>query len=112
MKRLIVLGTIFFFLFGCASATTINSIPSGAKLYLDQEYKGETPYTHTDRSILLTKRSVTLKTGGYQNFNAEIKRSELDVGALIGTIFLTIPVLWILKYPSQYIFEMEELKKQ
>jgi hypothetical protein len=48
---------------------------------------------------------------GYQNFNAEIKRNELDVGALIGTIFLTVPVLWILKYPSQYTFEMEEMKK-
>ncbi len=97
---------------GCASATTINSIPSGAKLYLDYEYKGETPYTHTDRSLLLTTRSVALKAEGYQDFKAEIKRSELDVGALIGTIFLTIPVLWILKYPPQYTFEMEELKKQ
>jgi len=111
MKRLIALVSLFFFVIGCASATTINSNPSGAKIYLDKEYKGETPYTHSDRSILLTERKVTLKKEGYQDFNAGIKRSELDVGALIGTIFLTIPVLWILKYPSQYTFEIEKLKE-
>jgi hypothetical protein len=110
MKKLIALILIFFFLFGCASATLINSNPPGAKLYLDGQLKGQTPYTHTDRSAAGTRRMVILKQEGYKDFNGEIKRQELSVPALIGGIFLLIPFIWILEYPPQYTFEMEKLK--
>jgi hypothetical protein len=55
-------------------------------------------------------RTVTLKKEGYKDFNGTIKREQLSVGALIGGIFLLIPLIWILEYPPQYNFEME--KKQ
>jgi hypothetical protein len=50
MRRLIALAVVFFFLFGCSSSTLIKSNPPGAKLYLDGQLKGETPYPYSDRA--------------------------------------------------------------
>jgi len=110
MRKLIALAIAFFFLFGCASSTLIKSNPPGAKLYLNGQDLGETPYTYSDRAAAGTMRTVTLKKEGYKDFNGTIKREQLSVGALIGGIFLLIPFIWILEYPPQYNFEMEKIQ--
>jgi hypothetical protein len=107
--KIVALMTVFFFLFGCASATVIKSNPPGAKLILDGQFKGETPYTYSDSSAAGTMRTVILKKGGYKDFTGHIKREQLSVGALIGGILLLIPLIWVLEYPSEYTFEMEKL---
>jgi hypothetical protein len=38
MKRTLAMVTLIPFLAACASATTIRSDPSGAKVYLDGQY--------------------------------------------------------------------------
>ena len=107
MKKLISLTIAFFFLFGCASSTLIKSNPPGAKLYLEGQLKGETPYTYADRAAAGTMRTVTLKKEGYKDFNGHIKREELSVGALILGILVLWPLLiWVLEYPPEYTFEM------
>jgi hypothetical protein len=107
MKRIIGSIVAFFFLFGCASSTLIKSNPPGAKLYLEGQLKGETPYTYADRSAAGTMRTVTLKKEGYKDFNGHIKREELSVGALILGILVLWPLLiWVLEYPPEYTFEM------
>jgi len=107
--KIVALMTIFFFLFGCASATVIKSNPPGAKLNLDGQFKGETPSTYSDRAAAGTMRTVILKKEGYKDFTGHIKREQLSVGALIGGILLLIPLIWVLEYPSEYTFEMEKL---
>ena len=109
MRKPIALAMVFFFLLGCASSTLIKSNPPGAKLYLDGQVQGETPYTYSDKAVAGTMRTVTLKKEGYKDFNGTIKRGQLSVGALIGGIFLLIPLIWILEYPPQYNFEMEKM---
>jgi hypothetical protein len=107
MKRIIGSIVAFFFLFGCASSTLIKSNPPGAKLYLEGQLKGETPYTYADRAAAGAMRSVTLKKEGYKEFNGHIKREELSVGALILGILVLWPLLiWVLEYPPEYTFEM------
>ena len=110
MKKLIASTMVILFLFGCASATVIKSNPPGAKLYLNGQSMGETPYTYADRAAAGTMRTVTLKYEGYKDFNGTIKREQLSVGALIGGIFLLIPFIWILEYPPLYNFEMEKMQ--
>ena len=109
MKKFIALSLIFFFFFGCGSSTVIKSNPTGAKLYLDGQLKGETPYTYSDSAAAGTLRTVTLKKEEYKDFTGTIKREQLSVPALIGGIIFIIPLIWVLGYPSQYIFEMEKL---
>lgn len=110
MKKIISLITVFFFLLGCASATVVKSNPPAAKLYLDGQLKGETPYTYSDGAAAGTMRTVTLKKEGYKDFTGHIKREQLSVGALIGGIFLLVPLIWVLEYPPEYTFEMEKIK--
>jgi len=109
MKKLIALTTVFFLLFGCASTTLIKSNPPGAKLQVDGQSVGETPYFYTDKAAAGTVKTVTLKKEGYKDSNSLIRREKLSVPALIGGIFLIVPFVWILEYPSQYNFEMEKL---
>ena len=109
MKKLIALTMVFFFLLGCASTTLIKSNPPGAKLQIDGQPVGETPHFYTDKSVAGTVKTVTLKKEGYKDSNGFIRREKLSVSALIGGIFLIVPFVWILEYPSQYNFEMEKL---
>lgn len=102
---IILSATIF--LTGCGSTTMIQSRPDNAKLYLNGEYMGTTPYAHRDTKIVSSTTIVTLEKEGYQTFNTSFSRDEeLDVGALIGGIFLLVPFLWIMKYKPFRTYEM------
>jgi hypothetical protein len=109
MKKLIAVAMVFFFLFGCASTTLIKSNPPGAKLQVDGQSVGETPHFYTDKTVAGTTKAVILKREGYKEVNSYIKREKLSVPILIGGIFLIVPLVWVLEYPSQYNFEMEKL---
>jgi len=108
-KKLIVLVTAFLFFVGCSSSTMIKSNPSGAKLYLDGNYKCVTPCTHSDKTLMGTSKTILLKKEGYQHFAGSIKREEAQVGPIIAGVFFVIPFLWALGYPDEYNFEMEKL---
>jgi len=96
------------FLTGCGSTTMIQSRPDNARVYLNGEYMGTTPYAHRDSKIVSSTTLVTLEKEGYQTFNTSFSRDEeLDVGALIGGIFLLVPFLWIMKYKPFRTYEMK-----
>ncbi|WP_194973915.1 PEGA domain-containing protein [Aquiflexum lacus] len=103
---IILSATIF--LAGCGSTTMIQSRPDNAKVYLNGEYMGTTPYAHRDTKIVSSTTIVTLEKEGYQPFNTSFSRDEeLDVGALIGGLFLLFPFLWIMKYKPFRTYEMK-----
>ena len=84
---------------GCASSTVLQSQPPGARVFLNGVPVGTTPYTMTDTNISGTATQVRLEYPGFDPFNAMIVRSEeLDPLALIGGIFLLVPLLWIMGY--------------
>lgn len=71
----------------CASSTTIQSNPTGAKLYLNSSYVGTTPYRHTDTKIVGTTTYVRLEKEGYEPLNTSFSRDEqADAGAIVGGI--------------------------
>lgn len=92
----------------CGSTTLIRSIPEGAKIYVDGEPVGVTPYEHYDTKIVGSNTQIRLIMDGYEDINTRITRDEeVDVGALIGGILLPpIPLLWVMKYKPQHTFEM------
>jgi len=96
---------------GCGSSTLIRSIPDGAKIYVDGEPVGVTPYEHYDTKIVGSKTNIKLVLDGYEDLHARITRDEdIDVGALIGGCLLPpIPWLWIMKYKPQHTYEMVPL---
>lgn len=105
--------TISFFLAGsifvssCIGTTTIRSIPSGAKLYLNGESVGTTPYTHRDTKIIGSTNYIVLEKAGYEPLNTSFSRDEeVDVGAVIGGCFYLVPFLWTMKYKPNHIYEL------
>ena len=103
---------IFFliFSFGCASHTTIKTIPPGAKVYIEDEYKGETPYKYEDKKIVGSRTYVKLKKDGYKELKTSFQRSEeFDPGPCLGGVLVGVPFLWIMKYKNERIYELEEI---
>ena len=112
-KKTITTKTVSLFLAAaillssCASTTMIQSNPSGAKLYLNGETVGKTPYTHTDTKIVGSTTTVSLKKEGYETLNTSFSRDEeVDVGAIIGGIFVLVPFLWTMKYKPTHTYEL------
>lgn len=108
MKSLSVLlaGAILFT--SCSSTTFIQSNPGGAKLYLNGEPVGTTPYTHRDTKIVGSTTTVKLEKEGYETLNTSFSRDEeVDVGAIIGGLFFLVPFLWTMKYKPSHTYELQ-----
>jgi hypothetical protein len=85
----------------------IQSNPSGAKVYLNGEPVGTTPYTHQDTKIVGSTTTVKLEKEGYEPLNASFSRDEeADIGAIIGGIFVWVPFLWTMKYKPIHSYEL------
>ena len=93
---------------GCASSTVIRSNPPGAKIYIDGQYLGTEPVTQKDTAILGSSKSILLKKEGYRDAHGTIRKEEVKAGPLVAGIIFTIPLLWVMGYPSEYTFELEE----
>ncbi len=92
----------------CASTTMIQSTPSGAKVYLNGEAVGVTPYEHTDTKITGSTTTVRLEKEGYEQLNTSFSRDEeVDAGAIVGGIFVLIPFLWTMKYKPTHSYELK-----
>ena len=91
----------------CASTTMIQSNPSGAKVYLNGEPVGSTPYTHRDMKIVGSTTTVKLEKDGYEPLNSSFsKDEEADIGAIIGGCFVLVPFLWTMKYKPTHTYEL------
>ena len=98
-------GAILFT--SCASRTLIQSNPIGARVYIDGESVGTTPYPHRDTKISMSTTTVQLKKEGYETLNTSFCRDErVDVGAIIGGLFVWIPFLWTMKYKPTHSYEL------
>lgn len=106
-KMLAVLLAGSVLLASCASTTMIQSVPSGAKVYIDGQPVGTTPYRHTDTKIVGSGTSVRLEKEGYETLNTGFSRDEqADVGAIIGGLFVLVPFLWTMKYNPTHTYEL------
>ena len=96
------------FLSGCTSLTQIQTIPPGAKIYVNDEFYGETPYTLSDTKIIFSSTSLRFEKSGYKSFNTVILRNEeIDPGPVVcGLIFTPVWWLWAMKYKPVHTYEL------
>jgi hypothetical protein len=103
---------VSFVMIGCSSTTLITSDPPGAKLSINGVSVGKTPYTHSDTRIVGSTLMIKLEKDGYEPLNTTISRDErVDVGAIIGGLFVLVPFLWTMQYNPQHSYELSPLKK-
>ncbi len=109
--RLAALSLAVSVITGCVSSTVIHSQPSGARLYLDGESVGKTPYTMSDTKIVGSGTRVKLVAEGFEPFEAILYRNEVfDAGACLGGLFIWIPFLWIQGYKPEHNYELTPLR--
>lgn len=94
----------------CSSTTVLQSMPVGARVYVDGEAVGTTPYRHSDTKIVGSTTSVRMEKDGYETYNTSFSRDEqADVGAIIGGLFVLVPFLWTMKYKPVHSYELKSL---
>jgi hypothetical protein len=91
----------------CSSATLIQTNPGGAKLYMNGEYMGVTPYSYSDTKIVGSTTDVRLEKEGFETLHTTLSRNErADVGAIVGGLFFLFPFLWTMKYNPTHTYEL------
>jgi hypothetical protein len=111
IKKTVVLIVTFILLQGCSSTTIIKTVPFGAKIYMDGMTVGKTPYVHTDSKILGSRTILKFKKEGYKDFNTVMnKNGNVNVGAVIGGVFVLFPFLWTMDYLPEYTYELEPVE--
>lgn len=111
-KLTAVLFTLIILFSGCASSTLIQSHPTGAKVYINGEPVGNTPYLYSDTKILGSVTNVDLIKEGYEPLYTSIERNEqVDVGAIVGGFFFGFPFLWTLQYNPTHNYELIPLEQ-
>jgi hypothetical protein len=76
IRSLCLLLSTSILLASCSSTTIIQSSPEGAKLYLNGEPVGTTPYTQKDTKIVGSCTTVRLEKDGYETFTSNFCRNE------------------------------------
>ncbi len=95
----------------CASTTLIQSHPAGAKLYIDGQPVGVTPYTYSDTKIVGSVTDLRIEKEGYETLQIPLIRNEkADVGAIVGGLFFLVPFLWTMEYNPTHTYELSPLK--
>jgi len=112
-KCLVSSITITALLCSCASTTEINSIPSGANVYIGKEKVGQTPYTYRDTRIIGSDVSLKLTKAGHEDFKVVFSRDEeADVVPIVSGVFLFVPLLWAMKYKPERTYELISIAPQ
>ena len=98
---------------GCVSYTVIRTVPEGAKLYMNDEIVGTTPYKHSDSKILMSETQIRIEKEGYEPFYTTLtKNEEVDAGAIVGGIFFYFPFIWALGYKPVHTYELIPLRPE
>lgn len=101
---------ICLYLAGCVSTTVIHSSPNGAKVYLDGQAVGVTPYTHSDKKIIGTTHLFKLEKEGfapeYGSFSRNARWNKTVV--LVGCLTI-VPFLWAKDYPADSTYDLRPI---
>ncbi len=110
MRTLALLLLLSIGFSACATTTTIQSVPPGARVYIDDQVVGQTPVQFSDSSLFFIDRKLDLRLQGYEEKEVPLKKTQLRVGMLIGALLVTLPVFWILGYPEAITYELDPAK--
>ncbi|MDD4776846.1 MAG: PEGA domain-containing protein [Fermentimonas sp.] len=111
MKVTALLVSVTVLFASCSSSTLIQSNPSGAKVYMNEEYMGVTPLSYSDTKIVGSTTSMRIEKEGFEPLYTYLTRNEeVDVGAIIGGIFVWVPFLWTMKYKPVHNYELRPLQ--
>ena len=107
LKSIAIFLSALILFTSCVSTTKIESTPSGAKVYINKEFVGNTPYVYKSTKVSGSHTPILLKKEGYKDLFVDLRRNEkADAGAIVGGIFLLFPFIWTMKYKPVHNYEL------
>ena len=86
----------------CSSGILISSYPSGANVFTNGEYIGETPVRHRDAEPSGSLLDVRIEKDGYEDLTADIEKAgRINFSALM-FCWLLFPMAYLEKYPPSF----------
>lgn len=96
----------------CTSTTVINSRPQGARVYINDEYRGLTPCAYSDTRISWSENRLKLSKEGYRDFRTSFRRDEkFSAPACCGGLLIIVPFLWLFDYNPERTYDLEHDKQ-
>ena len=84
------------------SSILISSYPSGASVFANGEFIGETPVRHRDAEPSGSLLDVRIEKDGYEDFDCGCrKKGRVNFRALM-FCWLLFPLAWLEKYPPSF----------
>ena len=106
MAKKIIAALLAVFVFaGCATVTTIRTDPPGAKVYINEQPRGLTPYVEELSNFVFTTYNVRITLDGYDDFYGRLLK-EAKVGAIVGGFIIFPAWLWAAGPQPNYFFEL------
>ena len=97
----------------CESLTEINTIPSGAKVYVNGEYIGDTPVKYRDTKLSWACTPLKITMDGYQDKNESLcKNEEINKEALFVGLFVWPCLVWIMGYKKSRTYELVPMDEE
>lgn len=110
-KSIAIFLAVIILFSSCVSTTKIDTIPTGANLYINEMYAGTTPYFYSDTKIVGSTTRLRFEKEGFEVLNAYLTRDEdVDVGAIVAGVFVWVPFLWTLKYVPFHNYSLVPLQ--
>ena len=100
MKKLL-LGALVIVLFGCSTLVRVESEPSGADVYINEQYIGETPAEKRLSDFVGNDYHIRLELEGHQEIRAKLEKEVKADTLIIGLFLLWVPLLWVYG-PEEY----------
>lgn len=99
---------VAFALTACSHRVSVNSNPTGARTYVDDQFIGLTPASFVERSGRGTEFQIRLEKDGYRNVNAKEKQG-INLTFLVLSVFTCgLGILWSFTLEDRYDYSLEK----
>ena len=109
MKRLISMTLALCILTGCSTTTRFHTKPEGAKIYINGDFLGESPYVFNDERSLPKRFHLQIRKEGYKELDLYIDKSFDYLGVFLSG-FYGIFTFWGASLENDYHFNLSSLK--
>lgn len=92
----------------CSHRVSINSNPTGARTYVDNQFIGLTPATFVEKSSLGREYQIRLERDGYRTMTT-VEKQGINLVYLLFALFFTcgIGILWSFTLEDRYDYTLE-----
>jgi len=108
-REVAVLVLVTFALTACSHRFSINSNPTGARTYVDDQFIGLTPATFVERSGMGKEYQIRLEKEGYRSVTT-MEKQGLNLTFLAISLLFTcgIGILWSFTLEDRYDYSLEK----